>query len=475
MIDINIKTQQKHTISPYLYMQFMEPLGVCDTSVDAAWDFAEQKWYDQVIDKAKELGPTMVRFGGCFASYYHWKEAVGPRDKRIPVKNHCWGSVPYHNQIGTHEIIDLCRKTNSEPLLVVNMESDGRKHWAYPKNDTVRLGTAAEAAEWIRYCNDADNPLRLSHGHEEPYNVKYWQIGNETSYVSNGFNVDECVDVTKRFVADMRKADPNVVLLGWGDEHSKTKVGWPKKMSEVDGIDMLAFHHHFCSNLPNSPLYGNEYRKDYDATWQHLMSAYTCMQPHIDYMRANCGNKRLAITEGHFVLPGRNRCEVLSSWGAGVAYARCLNVIHRNTDIIDIATMADFFGNVWQVNALLIPNRQPAYLQPVGSVMSLFRLHQGRYAADISYTGDIDAVASMDEGKLYIHVANTDRHRSQHLSLDLGGKTATGATMYYIAEASYVEVTPSNPDVFKPKSMTVDARDIVLPPAAVAAIEVSFE
>ena len=40
----------------------------------------------------------------------------------------------------------------------------------------------------------------------------------------------------------------------------------------------------------------------------------------------------LAITECHFTLPGRNRCEVLSSWAAGVANARILNVHERNGD-----------------------------------------------------------------------------------------------------------------------------------------------
>ena len=45
MITLKIDLQKKHRISPYLYMQFMEPLGVADASVDAAWDFLEHKWF----------------------------------------------------------------------------------------------------------------------------------------------------------------------------------------------------------------------------------------------------------------------------------------------------------------------------------------------------------------------------------------------------------------------------------------------
>jgi hypothetical protein len=241
---------------------------------------------------------------------------------------------------------------------------------------------------------------------------------------------------------------------------------------------MIAFHHHFQSGLENSPLVGTEYRKDYDATWQHLMNAYKSAETHVAAMRAECGNKRLAITEGHYTLRGRNRNEVLSSWGAGVSYARIMNVYHRNSDVIDIATLADFFGTVWQVNALMLPapiQSGPAYLQPVGTVMSLFRHHQGHYAADISYTGDIDAVASMDDGKIFIHIANTDRHNGQNLSFEFAGRSVKSATMFYVAQPSDVEITPSNANVFAIQQCSVDVRDMTLPRAAVAAIEIELE
>ena len=31
-------------LSPYLYMQFMEPLGTTDGSVEAAWDHLRDRW-----------------------------------------------------------------------------------------------------------------------------------------------------------------------------------------------------------------------------------------------------------------------------------------------------------------------------------------------------------------------------------------------------------------------------------------------
>lgn len=479
MIELKIDPREKHDISPYLYMQFMEPLGMFDGSMDAGWDFWENRWKPFLIDKVRELAPGMVRFGGCLASYYHWREGVGPRDKRVPMLNQDWESM-YHNQMGTAEVMDFCRQVNAEPLFVVNFESDGRMDWAYPSCGGDRFGTAQEAAEWVAYCNHADNPERLAHGVEQPYNIRWWQIGNETSYTKRGHSSDYNVEATKRFVEAMRDADPELKLIGWGDVGEKWRPDdtWTRKMAQVDGVDALAFHHHFDSGLPDSPLTGTEYRNDPEKTWLHLMHAYQSLEAHIAAMRADCGGKRLAITEGHYALPGRNRNEVLSTWGAGVSYARCLNTIHRNSDIIDIATMADFFGTVWQVNAILIAGRKKgmfAYFQPVGTVMSLFGRYQGKKALDISYAGSIDAVASRTGKKVYLHIANTDMNASQEIRLDLGGETIESVKVRGVAEDILTEITPCNPEVFALREFAADGDRITLPKAAVAAVEITLK
>ena len=104
---LRIDTSPLYDLSPYLYMQFMEPLGTTDASVAAAWDFAHDRWREDVIDVTKELAPPLLRWGGAFISYYRWREAVGPRDQRKPMLNLCWGGVDT-NQVGTHEFVDFC-------------------------------------------------------------------------------------------------------------------------------------------------------------------------------------------------------------------------------------------------------------------------------------------------------------------------------------------------------------------------------
>jgi alpha-L-arabinofuranosidase len=49
-------------------------------------------------------------------------------------------------------------------------------------------GTLDEALAWVEYCNGTRNTyyanLRRKNGHEEPYNIKYWALGNEVCQLS---------------------------------------------------------------------------------------------------------------------------------------------------------------------------------------------------------------------------------------------------------------------------------------------------
>jgi len=125
---LSIDPQARFELSPYLYMQFMEPLGTTDGSIDAAWDFMEDRWRTDFIETTKELAPTMIRWGGCFCSYYRWKEGIGPIEQRPPMYNLLWGGI-YNNQVGTHEFLEFCEEINAEPMICVNFESDGRPYW----------------------------------------------------------------------------------------------------------------------------------------------------------------------------------------------------------------------------------------------------------------------------------------------------------------------------------------------------------
>jgi alpha-N-arabinofuranosidase len=415
----------------------------------------------------------MIRWVGCYSSYYRWQEGVGPRHQRPPMLNLLWGGVET-NQIGTHEFLDFCRQVGAEPLIAVNFESDGREHWAHPPKGGIRSAGPDEAGKWVDYCNNAANALRQEHGIAAPYGVRFWQIGNETSYDSNAYDCETAAQRTLAFARAMRAADPDISLIGWGDS------GWAGRMLEIAGeeLDYLAFHNMFRagSRNENSPLRGMAYRRDPDRTWAHLMDAYREPEARIRDMReqiAGC-DVPLAITECHFSLPGRNRCEVLSSWAAGVANARILNVHERNGDVLEIATLADFCGTRWQVNAIMIPvPGGQAYMMPVARVMSLYRRHTGQDAVTVETApADLDVTASRTGPRVYLHVVNTGRSRPIAARLGVEGMSIRSGTVHEIAADPSFEVWEACADTLAPvkKALSPDGW-WTFPPASVSAVE----
>jgi hypothetical protein len=472
---LSVDPHPRYPLSPDLYMQFMEPLGTTDGSVAAAWDFRRDCWREDVIETTQELGTPLLRWGGCFASYYRWKEGVGPRDQRQPMLNLLWGGVET-NQVGTHEFVDFARRSGGEPFFVVNMESDGREYWMKDPKGSVRKADAKEAAEWVDYCNNPNNELRRSHGVEQPYGLKLWQLGNETSY--DPIDREWAAKKTVEFAKAMRQADPTIELIGWGDS------GWMKMMYEIAGehLQYLAFHHMFnpYRGDRNSPLRGIEYRKDPARTWEYLMNSY---KVHEQRVRGVCEEAKdiplpLAMTECHFALPGRNRCEVLSTWAAGVAYARMANVHERYGEKLKIATLADFCGTRWQVNAVMIPvPGGHSFMMPVARIMSLYRHHQGEQAIDVTAAPDgLDVVASITDARAYLHVINTERTRPVSTALQVAGRAIRGGRVFTLATDPEFEVFEHRDDVLVPVEQPLPASgQWTFPAASVSAVELDLE
>ena len=48
--DIVVDPKPLFPISPLLYMQFMEPLGVTDSSVEASWDYRGDAWRKDFVE-----------------------------------------------------------------------------------------------------------------------------------------------------------------------------------------------------------------------------------------------------------------------------------------------------------------------------------------------------------------------------------------------------------------------------------------
>ena len=124
----------------------------------------ERGFRKDVIEAMKELKLSVVRWpGGCFASGYHWKDGVGRTRK--PVPDPVWG-VTDPNTFGTDEFVEWCRLVGCEPYICTNAGN----------------GTPEEMKQWVEYCNATEGEyadLRKANGHQQPFSVKIWSIGNE--------------------------------------------------------------------------------------------------------------------------------------------------------------------------------------------------------------------------------------------------------------------------------------------------------
>ena len=316
------------------------------------------------------------------------------------------------------------------------------------------------------------------HGSPTPRPLRFWQIGNETSYDKDGFDLETAASRTVAFAQAMREADPGIHLTGWGDS------GWAAGMAQVAGqhLDALAFHHMFHPSPGDPILDGANYRADIGRTWDVLMRAPAIHERKIAQVRAEVESTGLdldlAMTECHFTINGRDRGDVMSSWAVGVSYARMLNIHERHGERLKVATLSDFCGTRWQVNSVIIPTPSgQSFLLPVGHVTRLFRHHTGQHAARVLRSPQgLDITASRTGNRLFLHVVNTRREQAISARLQAEGFAVKCGRCFEIAADPRVEVLQSCPDVLRTEEKPLEDGALwTFPPASVSAIELDLE
>jgi alpha-N-arabinofuranosidase len=173
-----------------------------------------------VIRMLKDSHLPVLRWpGGNFVSAYHWRDGVGPAEKRPTLPNPSWGNVE-PNLFGTDDFIAFCQAVECEPMICINAGN----------------GTPEEAAQWIEYCNGSIHSpmgsLRAANGHREPYNIRLWEVGNELwgSWQAHWTTPRGYADRYQDFAKAMLAADPSIELIAcgapvlWGDEWNETLI-----------------------------------------------------------------------------------------------------------------------------------------------------------------------------------------------------------------------------------------------------------
>jgi alpha-N-arabinofuranosidase len=387
-----------------------------------------------LLQAIADLQAPIIRWpGGCFASPYRWKDGIGPQHQRGPHPKNMWDDKEV-NSFGTDEFIAMCRRVGAEPLIVINI---GTPEW---NRDVLDNDFLQEALDWIEYCNGpADSKwgkVRSANGHPEPYNVKYWEIDNETWHQG----AETYAEWVNRFAPAMRSADPSIKLAacgsaGYGD--GGHGLAWNRVLIErcADQVDYLSIHHY---ENPDRYAEGPRAYEQFFLKTADLIAASK--------------NPALKIYVSEWNAQS-------TDWRTGLYCGGLLNAFERCGDSLEIGGPALFLRHVsasaWD-NAFVNFDHRTWFPAPNYVVMKLWREHYAPQRIALQgQTGPLNAVATKSEdGKtLYVKAVNPSDQAVQ-VQLTLAHGVPGKASLQLVAPG---DLAARN---------TLDARDVVQPQLA---------
>lgn len=421
-----------HQISKHIYGHFAEHLGNCIYGgfwVGEDSDIPNTRGIrNDVIEALREINPPIIRWpGGCFADYYHWKDGIGPRDQRPSIINSSWGGVTEDNSFGTHEFLDLCDLLDAEPYLCVNVGS----------------GTVQEAADWVEYVNSSNESpmtkLRKQNGREEPWDVKFWAVGNESWGCGGNMTPDYYTDLFKRYGTYMRAGNLIKIASGGIDtDYNWTETVLKKTQNYKQLIQGYSFHYY--SVYPSWAKKGSATMFE-ENEWFHMIKTTLLMEDRL--------KKQIALMEEY---DPENKIGLMADeWGTwyevepgtnpGFLYQQntlrdaviaslFLNIFNNHAERVKMANIAQTI-NVLQ--AMLLTKEDQLVKTPSYYVFKMYKVHQDAtllplniecedYEFDNLKLPSVNASASVDkEGVIHISLTNINPEKDIELSLDLRG------------------------------------------------------
>ncbi len=482
----------KDTISRNIYGHFAEHLGKCIYGGFYVGD--NNKIIPNkngirldVVDALKKLQIPVLRWpGGCFADNYHWKDAVGPKNKRRHIENVSWGNIREDNSFGTNEFLQLCEMMNAEPYLAVN----------------VGGGTVQEAAEWVQYVNHANGTsaltdLRAQSGRTKPWHVKYWGVGNESWDCGGHMTVDYYINEYKKYATFMTSYSNTEglfrIAVGPGTEDFK----WTEALMRdipMKLLDGISIHHYSVINWSKKSHATQFSDEEYFKT---IQQAYRMEK----MITGNC-----AVMDKYD--PGKKVALVVDEWGGwyesepnvqgailfqqntmrdAMIAGLTLNIFNNHADRVRMANLAQCV-NVLQ--SVILTQQQKMILTPTYHVMEMYKVHQDAVQLPLQLStqkfirgkDSVDAVtasASKDKnGILHISLVNVHAANLQSITINLNGGTYNTVTGRILQSGriqdynSFEKPESIVPKVFDGAKLHSNELQVVLPPFSVVVLEI---
>jgi len=434
---VNPNVKKGH-INPELQGHFSEHLGRCiyeGIYVGENSDIPNVNGMRKdVVEALKEIQVPVLRWpGGCFADEYHWKDGIGSKEKRKKMINTHWGGVVEDNSFGTHEFMELCRQLGCKTYINGNMGS----------------GTVQEMSEWVEYMTfEGVSPmadLRKANGHEEPWQVDYFGVGNENWGCGGNMRPEFYGDMYRRYQTYVRNyhSDKPIYKIACGanagDYH------WTDKVLETtfdhgNGFMNGMSLHYYTLSTGNWQKKGSALEFD-EADWYRTLKATLKMEElikgHGAIMDQYDPEKKIGMVIDEWgtwydVEPGTNPGFLYqqNTMRDAMVAALNLNIFNRHCDRISMANIAQVV-NVLQ--SVILTEGDKMVKTPTYYVYEMYKDHQEAQLVDcyidcpkVTCEGfDIPVVSSSasvnEEGKMTITIANPHLTESLTVSAQILG------------------------------------------------------
>lgn len=486
------------TISPRLYGHFAEHLGRC--CYEGLWVGPAERtiphqdgFRTDVLEALRALPVPLLRWpGGCYADHYHWRDGIGPADKRpIRLGMSCGLQVEDDNSLGTHEFLRFCQLLGAEPYLAGNVGS----------------GTPQELCDWLEYCNSSVMTTlareRAANGSPQPFGVKLWGVGNENWGCGGNYDATTYAEEYRRYATMLRHVDPTAELVACGLEEPRLfsegfESNWNARVLATMGrhinlIDHLAIHTYWVEGGPETEFTESEYYtllNEAEAMEQNVIRTAQVIQ------EATGGRHRIGIAldewgvwhpearswgpRGQAVCQDPITYEQANTLRDALAAGIALEGFHRQCNVLSLANLAQIV-NVLQ--AVVMTEGSHMWLTPTYHVLRLHRPHIGATALPVDVTQSssipggssaVSATASQDQSGIAITLIN--RHWDQAATVQIAGLDGAGTATGQILTADSPRATnsASQPDRVAPVALTLQCESgayrVEMPPHSIATV-----
>ncbi len=419
------------TISRHLYGHFSEHLGHCIYGGYWVGEDSEipntNGIRNDVVEALRRIRIPNLRWpGGCFADEYHWMDGIGPASQRPMMVNTHWGGITEDNSFGTHEFMDLCEQLGTEPVICGNVGS----------------GSVQEMSQWIEYLNfDGISPmadLRRVNGREEPWGVKFWDVGNENWGCGGHMTAEFYADQYRRFATYCRSYGGNKLFRIAGGANSEDLDWTETLMKEIPHhmMDGISLHYYTCnwSSKGSATDFGED---RYFEVLKGCLHIEQVIDKHMAIMDQYDPENEVALVFDEWgtwydVEPGTNPGFLFqqNSMRDALVAGLTLNYLNERCRRLKMSNIAQTV-NVLQ--ALIFTDGERLVLTPTYHIYDMYKVHHdatmiplelesGGYSFGDQSLPAISASASRSEdGAIHITLVNIDPGQARRVDISLDG------------------------------------------------------